>query len=273
MKIFFLKIYRFIFCRKLFYGINLNVYKLALRGIGVLNSGELKVTGEKYLLEVIIPKLKIKTVFDIGANDGGYSLILKKSLPSTSIYAFEPHPETFIKLQGNTRKTGIRVFNVGFGNKEGTKMLYDFAEDAELKYTQPTSTLASLNKYVIESLHGQKSKSYKVKLATIDSFCKKNKIKSIDFLKIDTEGSEYQVLKGATNLLKKNKIEIILFEFNEMNVYSRIFFKDFIDILPNYNIYRLMPDGLLSISDYQPKLHEIFAYQNIVAIEKNISLG
>ena len=34
-----------------------------------------------------------------------------------------------------------------------------------------------------------------------------------------------------------------------------------------------MPDGLLSISDYQPKLHEIFAYQNIVAIEKNISLG
>ena len=47
---------------------------------------------------------------------------------------------------------------------------------------------------------------------TLDNFVKKKKINSIDILKIDIEGSEYELLKGAKNTLKKNKIKIILVE-------------------------------------------------------------
>ena len=54
--------------------------------------------------------------------------------------------------------------------------------------------------------------TYKVHTITLDSFVKKNKIQSIDILKIDIEGSEYELLKGAKNTLNKNKIKIILVE-------------------------------------------------------------
>ena len=53
---------------------------------------------------------------------------------------------------------------------------------------------------------------YKIPTITLDNFVKKNKIKSIDILKIDIEGSEYELLKGSKNTLKLNKIKIILVE-------------------------------------------------------------
>jgi len=75
---------------------------------------------------------------------------------------------------------------------------------------------------------------------------------------------------GAIELIKNNKIDVIHFEFNEMNVYSRVFFRDFHELLVNYNFYRMLPDGLVFLGDYNPIYQEIFAYQNIVVIRKDL---
>ncbi len=56
---------------------------------------------------------------------------------------------------------------------------------------------------------------YKVPTSTLDTFVKKNNIKSIDILKIDIDGSEYEFLEGARNTLKKNKVKIVLIEIND----------------------------------------------------------
>ena len=56
---------------------------------------------------------------------------------------------------------------------------------------------------------------YKVYTSTLDKFVKKNNIKSIDILKVDIEGSEYEFLKGTKNTLKKSKIKIILIEISD----------------------------------------------------------
>ena len=84
-------------------------------------------------------------------------------------------------------------------------------------------------------------------------------------LKIDTEGHELEVLKGFEPYIRQNKVDLIHFEFNEMNVASRVFFKDFWEFLPNYDFYRMLQDGLIPIKNYNPVYCEIFAYQNIVA--------
>ena len=70
---------------------------------------------------------------------------------------------------------------------------------------------------------------------TLDKFCKKNDIKKIDLLKIDTEGHEFEVLSGATNLLKKD-IEYILIEFHFSKIYK------------NYNKYKI--EKLLKKNNY-----------------------
>lgn len=86
-------------------------------------------------------------------------------------------------------------------------------------------------------------------------------------LKIDTEGNELAVLHGAQNALKNGKIEMVHFEFNEMNVISRVFFRDFWNLLHplGFQFYRLLPNSAFEITRYSPVDCEIFAFQNIIA--------
>ena len=59
------------------------------------------------------------------------------------------------------------------------------------------------------------------------------KIDDIDFIKIDVEGHELAVLQGAVNMINQNRIKVIQFEFNVANILSRVFLKDFYDLLEN----------------------------------------
>ena len=108
--------------------------------------------------------------------------------------------------------------------------------------------------------------SEEISLNSIDDYCLMNGITTIDFLKIDTEGNELNVLKGAQRMLTSNSINIIQFEFNEMNIISRVFLKDFYTILRGYEFYRLNTNELLPLGNYK-SINEIFQFQNIIAIK------
>ena len=84
-------------------------------------------------------------------------------------------------------------------------------------------------------------------------------------LKIDVEGFELEVLKGAEKLLREGRIKIIQFEFNEVNIIQRRFLKDFYDELPGFDFYRLDENRLIALNEWQPK-HEIFLFQKVIAI-------
>ena len=89
---------------------------------------------------------------------------------------------------------------------------------------------------------------YKVPTITLDNFVKKNKIKSIDILKIDIEGSEYELLNGAKNTLKKNKIKIILIEIiDKKNNYLKKE-KKILDLLKSKNFLLVKKSSIWSIS-------------------------
>ena len=260
------KIYRIIFARKFFIKFNKILYHLSLNGIGILNWENSKISGEDFFLRSYLKDKTIKVIFDIGANEGSYSKEIMLLNPNVELYAFEPHPKTFIKLQGIANKFYFKAFNVGVGVKNETKKIYDY------KY-KDGSQHASIYKDVIKKIHKKESVAHKINIIKLDDFNKEYKIDKIDLLKIDTEGNELNILMGAIDLIKNSKIDVIHFEFNEMNVYSRVFFRDFYELLVNYNFYRMLPDGLVFLGDYNPIYQEIFAYQNIVAIRKDLKIN
>jgi FkbM family methyltransferase len=167
-----LDIYRYIFCRRIFYRLNYHLQRISLRGIGVLNSEGNHVTGEEYLLQSLKDK-QIKVVVDVGANAGGYTLDVREFLPNAAVYAIEPHPKTFMQLKNNVNDKKVKLYNIGLGDKNGKGTLWDFADDAVLKRTQPTSTLASTIKDVIEDFHQQKAQSFSFPILTLDTFVRK----------------------------------------------------------------------------------------------------
>ncbi len=255
-------LYRWFFARPTLHRLNLHCFKLILRSLGLLNSETASATGESAWLAQLVRTHQIKTIIDVGANDAAYGA---REFPNATIYAFEPHPISFKRLKNNAGPN-VRPIHAAVGSKNTTAQLWDFAADAPLKASQPTSQLASLHKTVITQLHGQPATSYPVTILTLDSFAKKHHLAHIDLLKIDAEGNELAVLQGARQLITKQQIGIIQFEFNEMMAYSHTHFLDFVALLPDFTFYRLLPSGLLPLGPYRPLTHELYGFQNIVAI-------
>ncbi len=263
-----LQLHNWFLARPQFKSINLHLLKLNLRSLGVLNSDTATVTGEPYWLSKLAQSGQINTIIDVGANDAAYGAT---ELPNAQIFAFEPHPASYQRLKQHA-PANVTPVHAAVGDSDGKTTLWDFADSAPKKSDQPTSQLASLYKEVITNLHGQPAKKYTVPLVSLDVFAKQQHIKHIDLLKIDAEGHELVVLRGAKKLLENQQISIIQFEFNEMMAYSHTHFFDFVQLLPDFTFYRLLPTGLLPLGAYRPLTHEIFGFQNVVAISGRFRL-
>jgi len=257
-----IEVYVWLFARNIFEKWNKLLYRLSLGGLGILNYKTSTVSGERAFLKNYLLN-KSGVVFDVGANKGDYSREVININPEINVYAFEPHPKTFKKLSENlSGTTNIKIINKGLSDASGVLALYDYLENDGSEH-------ASLFADVITKIHGSNGVlSHDVELTTLDEFIEHEELPEISLLKIDTEGNELQVLKGSERALKAAKIKAIHFEFNEMNVASRCYFKDFWTLLENYKLYRLLPNEMLEIRRYSPLSCEVFAYQNIVAILK-----
>jgi len=254
-------LYRKLFARKAFYSLNQLIYRCSLSGLGVLNYTDDIASGEAAFLSRVIQKGQRQIVFDVGANVGHYAKKVLALNPDAIVYAFEPHPKTFQKLVQNVISPNFYPVNAGVGHSDGVMSLYDYAD-------QDGSEHASLYQDVIERIHDKPTVEHQVNVITLSEFMREQKLNHVDLLKIDTEGNELNVLQGLGKLAADGSVSVVHFEFNEMNVSSRTFFRDFWERLPNYQFYRLLPDGMVELNRYVPMFCEIFAYQNIVAIRK-----
>ena len=235
------------------------LFRCSMAGLGVLNyrpglSGE-----HQFLKEVLTGGGGV--LFDVGANSGDYARAAYRINPALEIYAFEPHPFTYAALQAALgQEFHLHLINKGVSAASGTVYLHDYASNDGSQH-------ATLYREVIADLHGVTDvKSHLVDVTTVDDFMRQHDIPHVRLLKVDVEGHEYDVLEGARVAIESRRIGAIHFEFNEMNIFSRRFFKDFWDLLAGYDFYRLLPRGRLPIKTYQPLKCELFAYQNIVAI-------
>jgi FkbM family methyltransferase len=125
------------------------------------------------------------------------------------IIAFEPHPKTFLDLTVNTKDVGnVELANLALGSEIGAKVMFDY------DYSLINSLLPDAQFAV--RFHREASKRVEV-LVRQDKFCSDRGIKQIDVLKIDTEGFDFDVLKGASSMLAQQAIKFIYFEFNDIN--------------------------------------------------------
>jgi FkbM family methyltransferase len=257
-----LRLYQLVFVRPCWQPLNRLFYLLGLHGLGMLNYQDDRVSGERALLHRLLPRLREgATVLDVGAHFGHYASAVKKLCPGAKVFAFEPNPTTFKRTEENARQFGFTAVNKGCSDKPGRLQLYD-------QYNNTASAHASLFKEVFDDVHHFPCVAMDVEVVDLNSFAREQKLDRIDLLKIDAEGCEIPILKGASELLATERIDAIQFEFGEVNVVSRAFFRDFVRTLPGFRFYRLLCGGLLPLDPYEPHFCEIFAHQNVIAFRE-----
>lgn len=198
-------------------------------------------------------------LFDVGANEGSYSRLLCAQIKNAQVYAFEPNFE----LVASSDYASANVFPIGLGEKKAEANLFINENGSE-----EASIYEGVAAYLAGSKEAANTKVLDIEIESIDEFCVQQNIAGIDFLKIDTEGNERSVLLGAKKMLQNDKIQVIQFEFNEMNVISRVFLKDFYDLLSgDFEIYRLHKNALFPLKEYKSH-NEIFVWHNLVAVNK-----
>ena len=216
-------------------------------------------SGESFFLEETLKPLVSSSpvVFDVGANVGRYATTVSSIFPAAQLYCFEPHPESFKKL--NSKDLSAKTFPIAVGAENHKCTLFERVDYPD------GSEMASVHEKVITEFHNVDSVKIEVDMKTIDQIMEEENLDSIDFLKIDVEGHELAVVKGAQKSIREGKIKVIQYEFNHPNIESKAFMRDFRNELKEYEFYRLLEHGMLPVLDH-PIFQEIFGYQNIIAI-------
>lgn len=226
-------------------------------------------SGEEYVIDSLLSTILKRdplTIFDVGANIGNYAKMLRAKFPEAQIHCFEPGPEAFKALALNTAELQINIHNLAVGSCNGTILLVKSSNDND-------GAMLTAYKDAISDIFtfaGEPNESIRCDMINLDDFCN-NSFLNIDFLKIDVEGHELEVLKGAAKMINENRLNIIQFEFNEFNIISKSFFYDYYKILPQYEFYRIMPQNKLYPLGNYTSSHEIFRYQNILAVNKAVN--
>lgn len=194
--------------------------------------------------------------FDVGSNLGSYSLIAASTSHNSKVYAFEPSKKAYNRLLENLKLNGygdrIKTFNYAVSDKSSQ---LGFTDD-------PRPEISHISYF-------QKMVSRKVKAVSLDDFISNLSIKKIKLIKIDVEGYEYMVLKGASKILRKSIVDYFLIEINKDSFKYKIDPDKIFSFLKSYgyNTYYFRNSSRLTpVSELGEEKKTI----NIIAIKENI---
>ena len=164
-------------------------------------------------------------IFDIGANQGQSIDRFSRLFNNPIIHAFEPIKFEYEHLIRKYKKNkNIILNNFAVGDKEETNTIYvakKTGNSSFYKINHNSKWLKKRSEQFNTSPENYAKNKQKVKVTTIDKYCRINNIQNIDLLKIDTQGYENKILSGSKKILKKNIISIIETEIIFDNTYQK----------------------------------------------------
>ncbi len=191
-------------------------------------------------MKLLCQEIEKPTLFDVGAHHGETARALRERFPTARIFSFEPFPQSFEALSRNTANDeGIQVFNYGLTDQPGTFAFHANSSPATNSLL-PTDQLGSKT-WGTGPLETQRIVEARFK--TLDLVAAELGIQRIDVLKLDVQGAEHLVLKGALEACKSGRISVIYSEFI---------------IQPTYIGQKRLDEALSAFYDAGFELHNIY---------------
>lgn len=191
-------------------------FQRALYSLARGDAYNIELNGEAALLGALAP-LGPMVVLDVGANMGQWSRVARKVFPTADIHAFEASPSTYEALISDSGMASITVHQLGLSDMAALVPLKDFGQGAGA-----TTLITRLTFHD----HAASSSVRSVLVQRGSDVCANLNLKHIDLLKIDVEGAELRVLRGFSEMLEKNLIRVIQFEYGYANGDDHVLMRD-----------------------------------------------
>lgn len=193
---------------------------------------------------------KANVVFDIGAHIGFFSTLAGKINPQARVYAFEPLPRVYERLERNVALNGLTNVEciLAAAGKEGGSQEFYFPDE----HAPVSSSLRS--DILLTSLGEKVVRHLTVSVVTLDSFVARNEINQIDLIKMDTERTEHDVILGSTAVLARDHPDIICEVWPDADNISQL---EALLSPYNYLFYQLMPEGCVRRETIQPSANAL----------------
>jgi FkbM family methyltransferase len=218
-----------------------------------LHSGsEVGGSGEEWLARQVAPRCR--TFVDVGANFGQWSsMFLAHAPPGVRGILFEPGGEAVAALRRDLARDGIEIVAAALSDRE---------TDAAPFFEHVQASMSSLT----GAAPGEVRATSSIRVATLDEEMERRRVAVIDVLKIDTEGHDLHVLRGAAGLLQRKAIGVIQFEYVDAWAPAGATLAAALDLLAGfgYRTFLLKREGLFDF-DYA-RFGEFFTYTNFVAV-------
>lgn len=246
---------------KLLIKFNKLLLDLCLSALGYGNWRGMKESGEDFFIKKYLSNNQIKLCLDVGANIGNYSKLLLEETNS-KVISFEPMPFNFKKLSNNLSDYSDRTIlvNKGISSKSGT---------LDINYNENLPSFAS---FIRESNHHeyvQNNETLEIEVISIDDFIRENHITEIDFIKIDVEGFESEVIEGAFETFNSIKPKYVQIEYGWHQLIRNVNLNYFAKKLSNYNVYQLTYNNM-KLVDPKDSYANFYLYSNFIFIRKDI---
>jgi len=200
-----------------------SILKTALRKFGV----EVKRSAFGLVLDEDLKSLDkprpFRTILDIGANEGQSAAHFHELFPAARIFSVEPSSRTFEQMKNRVKDIPqVTPIRAAVGSSEGTtrlKITGASVNSSILPYLKPTGD---------DTIRDEEE----VPLRTVAGICTEHRIEKVDLLKIDTQGYDLQVMKGAEALLSSHRVRCILTEVLMVQMYEgQAWFHDIVTYL------------------------------------------
>ena len=152
-------------------------------------------------LRRVMPDLQVRQVLDVGSNIGQSALQFRKMFPEAVVHSFEPVGSTVAIFKRNVSDPMVNLHQLALGAYPGLVEM-QVCNDAG------SSDLNSIGK-CHPYLHDQAIRKEFVEMTTLDLWCATAGIEQVDLLKIDTEGHDLEVMRGAAGLFARQAIRLI----------------------------------------------------------------
>jgi FkbM family methyltransferase len=205
-------------------------------------------------------------VIDVGANKGQWAELMLAAarqagrLDDLDLHSFEPSADTFAGLSEALNGQGVTLIQAALSDRVGSATLHVVAPGAATNSLHlPAGASAEMS-------------TEEIPVLTLEAYAKQAALDQIALLKIDAEGHDLAVLRGARTLIAQRRISIVQFEYNHRWIYGRFFLRDVFELLTpmGYRVGKLTPFGVEFYPVWDTDL-ETFVEGNYIACTPEMS--